>query len=325
MKHMKRIQFYDLLPLASLVILAIVFGITSHGKLFSIFNLQDICTQSIPVIIGGLGVMFVVAMGGCDLSVGAVAAVAATVGAYLGSMYGLAVMLIATLLIGLLSGILVGFLVARLHVSSFMVTLALLIALRGILNVLLVAWGQVYNPPGIEVLSSFGPSVILTVVLVILFGYLFENTSFGYYCKGMGENENVVKSIGVNTVKVRRIAYILSGLTAAVMGLSLISNVGGSSTTLGQFMEMKIQMAIFLGGVLVTGGMKSRIYKLILGSLSITVIVNGLTLSGAGGGISELVEGILLMLILYMTLKTAGRTSKSKGSKENAKTGSSSL
>jgi ribose/xylose/arabinose/galactoside ABC-type transport system permease subunit len=155
------------------------------------------------------------------------------------------------------------------------------------------------------------------VALIIIFGYIFEYTSFGYYCKGMGENESTMKSIGLNTVKIRHIAFILSGLTASIMGIILISSVGGSSSTIGQFMEMKIQMAIFLGGVLVTGGMKSRIYKLVLGSLSITVIVNGLIISGANGATSEAVEGILMMLILFLTIRMSGlnnaRHPKKKG------------
>lgn len=311
-----KVQLFDLLPLIALVVLIIAFGITSQGRIFSPFNLKSICTQSIPVIIGGLGVMFAVAMGGCDLSVGAVAAVSATVGAWVGSQYGLPAMILVALLIGLVSGIVVGFIVSRLHVPSFMVTLAMLIGMRGFVNALLSAWGQVYNPDGLGKLSSFGASMALVVVLVIIVGYVFEKTSFGYYCKGMGENENTMKSIGVDTAKVRHIAYVISGVLAAVMGLVLISSVGGSSSTLGQFMEMKIQMAIFLGGVLVTGGMKSKIYKLILGSLSITVITNGLTLSGAGGGITGMVEGILLMLILFVTIKTSSLPSKGRASKD---------
>ena len=314
----KNIQLYDLLPLIALAALVVAFGISSQGKLFTPFNLMAICTQSIPVIIGGLGVMFAVSMGGCDLSVGGVAAVSATVGAYLGCQYGLGVMVVVSLLIGLVSGTFVGFVVSRLHVPSFMVTLAMLIGLRGFLNVLLVAWGQVYNPEGLSTLNSFGVSLTLTIVMVVAVGYVFEKTSFGYYCKGMGENENTMRSIGVDTVKVRHIAYIISGLMAAVMGLVLISSVGGSSSTLGQFMEMKIQMAIFLGGVLVSGGMKSKIYKLILGSLSITVIVNGLTISGADGGMSELVEGLLLMLILFVTIKTSSAPIKAKKSQSKA-------
>lgn len=311
-----KVQLFDLLPLIALVVLIIAFGITSQGRIFSPFNLKSICTQSIPVIIGGLGVMFAVAMGGCDLSVGAVAAVSATVGAWVGSQYGLPAMILVALLIGLVSGIVVGFIVSLLHVPSFMVTLAMLIGMRGFVNALLSAWGQVYNPDGLGKLSSFGASMALVVVLVIIVGYVFEKTSFGYYCKGMGENENTMKSIGVDTAKVRHIAYVISGVLAAVMGLVLISSVGGSSSTLGQFMEMKIQMAIFLGGVLVTGGMKSKIYKLILGSLSITVITNGLTLSGAGGGITGMVEGILLMLILFVTIKTSSLPSKGRASKD---------
>ena len=314
-----KVQLFDLLPLIALVVLVIAFGITSQGRIFSPFNLKSICTQSIPVIIGGLGVMFAVAMGGCDLSVGAVAAVSATVGAWVGSQYGLPVMILVALLIGLVSGIVVGFIVSRLHVPSFMVTLAMLIGMRGFVNALLSAWGQVYNPDGLGELSSFGASMALVVVLVIVVGCVFEKTSFGYYCKGMGENENTMKSIGVDTAKVRHIAYIISGVLASVMGLVLISSVGGSSSTLGQFMEMKIQMAIFLGGVLVTGGMKSKIYKLILGSLSITVITNGLTLSGAGGGITEMVEGILLMLILFVTIKTSSLPGKGRSSKDKNK------
>lgn len=314
-----KVQLFDLLPLIALVVLVIAFGITSQGRIFSPFNLKSICTQSIPVIIGGLGVMFAVAMGGCDLSVGAVAAVSATVGAWVGSQYGLPVMILVALLIGLVSGIVVGFIVSRLHVPSFMVTLAMLIGMRGFVNALLSAWGQVYNPDGLGELSSFGASMALVVVLVIVVGYVFEKTSFGYYCKGMGENENTMKSIGVDTAKVRHTAYIISGVLASVMGLVLISSVGGSSSTLGQFMEMKIQMAIFLGGVLVTGGMKSKIYKLILGSLSTTVITNGLTLSGAGGGITEMVEGILLMLILFVTIKTSSLPGKGRSSKDKNK------
>ena len=62
-------------------------------------------------------------------------------------------------------------------------------------------------------------------------------------------------------------------------------------------------MGVFLGGVLVSGGMRSKIYKLIFGSLSITVIVNGLTISGASSSITELAEGLILMLILFLTIQ----------------------
>ena len=133
----------------------------------------------------------------------------------------------------------------------------------------------------------------------------------------MGENENTMKSIGVNTAKVRHFAFIISGVMAAIMGLLLIAATGGSSATLGNFMEMKVQMGVFLGGVLVSGGMRSKIYKLIFGALSITVIVNGLTLSGASSAMTELAEGIILMVILYLTIQLAGHSNLFKFEKKD--------
>ena len=249
-----KIELIDLLPVISLVVLVIIFGITSGGGLFQSFNIQSVIRDSIPVILGGLGVIFVIATGGCDLSIGAVAAVAATVGAYYGSQYGAVWTIIIALLIGLASGIFLGFIVSRCHVSSFMASLALLMGLRGFLNVCNVTWQQVYLPESLLVINQFGPALAITVILTAIIVFLFEKTSFGYYCKGMGENENTMKSIGVNTAKVRHCAFIVSGIMAAIMGLLLISSTGGSSSTLGNFMEMKVQMGVFLGGVLVSGG-----------------------------------------------------------------------
>jgi Ribose/xylose/arabinose/galactoside ABC-type transport systems, permease components len=317
MKRLK-INIYDFLPCITIAVLVLVFSITSQGKLLTLFNLKAICTQSVPVIIGGLGVMFIVAMGSTDLSVGAVAAVSATVSAYIGCQYGLWAMLPVSIVIGLVCGLFLGMVVSRFRVSSFMASLAMLICLRGFQNVLLVKWQQVYIPKGLTAINSFTANIIILILLVVIFGYIFECTSFGYYCKGMGENENTMKSIGLDTTRIRHIAFIISGLTASIMGIVLISSVGGSSSTLGQFMEMKIQMAIFLGGVLVTGGMKSKMYKLILGSLSITVIVNGLIISGANGATAEAVEGILMMLILFLTIKMSKLNQRDNKKKNTA-------
>ena len=79
---------------------------------------------------------------------------------------------------------------------------------------------------------------------------------------------------------------------------------------MGAFMEMKTAMAIFFGGVLVTGGSSAKFYKLILGALTITIIINGLALINLSDSqISESVEGVLLLLILYLTILANRRKS----------------
>ena len=78
--------------------------------------------------------------------------------------------------------------------------------------------------------------------------------------------------------------------------------------SMGVFFEMKVAMAIFLGGVLVTGGTSTKIYKVLLGSFSITIIVNGLALIGLSETqYSQTVEGLLLLLILFVTILSSKR------------------
>ena len=82
---------------------------------------------------------------------------------------------------------------------------------------------------------------------------------------------------------------------------------------MGTFLEMKVAMAVFFGGVLVTGGTSARFYKVILGSLSISIIVYGLSLMGMSDShISQSVEGVLLLLILFLTIIT----SRNRGGRE---------
>lgn len=304
------IKLIDIIPVITFVVLLLIFGITSKGMLFSSFNLTALVKGSIPVILGGLGVIFVIATGSCDLSIGATAAVSATVGAYLGTLYGAPVTIIVSLLIGAASGCFLGFVISRFHVPSFMTSLAFLMGMRGVLNICNVTWQQVYLPKSLLFINGFVPSLVITVICIIVIYYIFEKTKFGYYCKGMGENEGTLRCTGVNTIKVRHLAFVISGIMAAIMGLLLIASTGGSSSTLGSMMEMKVQMGIFLGGVLVSGGMKSKIYKLIFGALSITVIVNGLTISGVGSAATELAEGIILMLILFLTIQLNSKSGK---------------
>ena len=99
------------------------------------------------------------------------------------------------------------------------------------------------------------------------------------------------------------IAFALSGLMVGFGTLFSLTSVGGTSQMMGVFLEMEVAMAIFLGGVLVTGGTSTKLYKVLLGSFSITIIVNGLALIGLSETqYSQSVEGILLLLILYVTI-----------------------
>ena len=298
----KKIKLLDIIPIIILLVLIAVFAILSKGTTLTGYNLSNMMVQVVPVIIGSLGVIFVVSLGGTDISIGASAAMCATVAALVATKTQQSWLLLPlTLILTMAVGFCVGLLVSKCKVSSFMTTLALLIACRGFLNFMLASQ-VIYTPPGLEILSSTGFAIVLLVVAIVIIFFVFEKTKFGFYCKCIGENERTVRSVGVNVDRVRIICFVISGLFAGIVGVTQMCRVGGSTNTLCNMLEMRVQMAIFLGGILTTGGFSAKLYKVVIGSITITVIENGLTICRASSAVSEAVEGILLVIILCTTI-----------------------
>ncbi len=302
MRKGKKIQLLDIIPIIILATLVIIFAVISGGTTLTGYNISNIVVQMVPTIIGSLGVIFVVSLGGTDISIGASAAMCATLGTLLAVKTGISWLMIPiTLLLTMAMGLMIGTLVAKCKVSSFMLTLAILIGTRGFLNFLL-SKEVIYTPSGLEGLASTGFAITLLIIAVIVVYFVFERTKFGYYCKCIGENERTVRSVGINVDKIRILCFVLSGLFAGIVGITQLCRVGGSTNTLCNMLEMRVQMAIFLGGILTTGGFSAKLYKVIIGSITITVIENGLTICQVSSAVSEAVEGILLVIILCMTI-----------------------
>lgn len=304
-----KIKINNLIPFIAFFGLFIIFSIATNGSAASSYNLHVIVGQVIPIVLGGLGVIFVISQGSVDLSIGGTAAVSATIGAMAAAKYGFVLMFPVSILIGIIIGLINGVIITRFKVSSFMTTLAMLISLRGFLNYLL-SKKVVFAPDQAVYLNVFFVQFTILVIAIVIMGYLFEYTKMGRYSKAIGENETTSNYIGISVTKVRIMSFVYSGIMASIVGIFQLCKLGGSSSTLGQFFEMKVMMAIFLGGVLVTGGMSSRIYKLILGAFTIVVIENGLILCNVDGSISEAVQGLLLMLVLFVTLYFNARANR---------------
>lgn len=301
MKKQGKIQLLDIVPIFILAGIFIIFTVASNGATLSSYNLKLLCTNVVPVIIGSLGCIFVIALGGTDISIGASAALCSSIAAVISAQTVGWVAIPVTIILSTALGALIGFIVTKFHVGSFMCTLAILIAGRGLLNFMLQQ-SSIAAPKGISFVTSFAFTIILLIALIVIVWFVFEYTKFGFYCKCIGENERTVHSVGINVKKIRIICFMISGLMAGIIGLVQICRVGGSTSTLCNMLEMKVQMAIFLGGILTTGGFSAKIYKLIIGSFTIVVIENGMIILGVSSALSEAIEGIILVAILITTV-----------------------
>ena len=305
-----RIEFNKLVPFLSLLIMILLFTFLTDGMMLSSYNISILIDQTVVLIIACCGTIFVSAQGSVDLSVGVTCAFAAVVGdlAYRATGSTI-VMVVIALLVGIGMGLMNGFLVSKCKVPSFMATLAILIGLRGIVNYIQSIVSINYASDSIMLLRRNYIKIPILLVIIIIAWYIFEYTKFGRYSKAIGENEVVARYVGTPVDRTKILAFVASGVTAAIASIFLVARLGGTSTTMGNFFEMKVMTAIYVGGVLVTGGATAKIYKAIIGAFVVMIIENGLKIMGfASSEISEVTQGILLMIILFLTIYSENHT-----------------
>ncbi len=300
----RKIDVNKMVPVLSLVILLAAFTIFTKGNMLSFYNIRMLIDQTVILIIACSGTIFVAALGSVDLSVGVVCAFTAVVGDLTYRATGSTLlMVVVAVVIGMAIGLMNGFFIGKCKLPSFMATLALLIGLRGIVNYIQNIVGINYASETLMLLQKEYVKIPLLVLIVAVSWYIFEYTKFGKKCQAIGENEIVATYVGVRVVRTKMLAYMISGMTAALAGIFTIARLGGTSTTMGTNFEMKVLIAIYVGGILVRGGATARSYKTIIGAFVVIIIENGLKIMGyAASEINEAAQGILLMVILFITI-----------------------
>ena len=297
-------DFNDITPILTFLVVVVFFGIATGGRLFTPYNFRILIDQSITTLVAGLGMIFVISLGGTDITPGAVANCGGFAAFLLGARYGILVAFVSAILIGAASGLIVGVVNARFKVPSFMTSLAVgPIALRGIANVILQNQEtEVIITPELVAINSLPVKLPITIVLLIIILYLFHYSPFGYYCRAIGENESAVRYTGVNVKKIKILAFLISGVMAGFATVFMVSRAGGLQSSLGTGFEMNVMMAIFVAGVPVTGGMGTKIYKLLLGAFTLLVLQTGMVLCGLSGSTIQLVRGIVLLTVVYLSV-----------------------
>lgn len=155
--------------------------------------------------------------------------------------------------------------------------------------------------PDFMKLNTLKFKIPFIIILLILMTYLFEYTKIGIYSKAIGENELCSKISGINVVKIKCIGFMISGALAGITGVFMMFRTGGANNMLGKGFEMRVIMALLLGSVPVVGGMDSKMFKVVIGALTVLALENGLSVSGISGGLYQLIEGIMLVVVCVIT------------------------
>ncbi|HEY4468910.1 MAG TPA: galactofuranose ABC transporter, ATP-binding protein YtfT [Klebsiella sp.] len=278
--------------------------VLQEGRLFG--SPIDILNRAAPVALLAIGMTLVIATGGIDLSVGAVMAIAgATAASMTVAGHSLPVVLLAALGAGALAGLWNGILVAMLKIQPFVATLILMVAGRGVAQ--LITAGQIvtFDSPHLAWLGSgslllFPTPVIIAIVTLVLFWLFTRKTALGMFIEAVGINIRAAKNAGVNTRVVVMLAYVLSGVCAAIAGIIVAADIrGADANNAGLWLEMDAILAVVIGGGSLMGG-RFNLLLSVVGALIIQGMNTGILLSGFPPELNQVVKAVVVLCVLIV-------------------------
>ena len=270
----------NIIIVAALVVLALIFYALNPNFL-NRFNVVSMTQSLAPYAILALGVTFVIATGGIDLSIGTVCIASAVISGFCYTK-GMPLWLTIPMMIviGGLFGLLNGFLVAKLKLPAFIATLGTMMLSRG-LSALIVSVPNIFFPGGtwfnstFSNLNGFPIGLVWVIGLMLLCMYLMYKNKVGRYILSIGSNEEATRLSGINTDKYKMLAYVFCGIGAGVAAIFWSASFTTVASATGNGMELDAIAGVYSGGTSAAGGVAS-IAGSVIGNMMLVVIRSGL-------------------------------------------------
>jgi ribose transport system permease protein len=302
----RRARIGTLLSLTLVALLALLWIVLAFSttSFWTYNNITNLLRQGAMTAILAIGETFVIITGGIDLSVGAVVGFTSVIIAWLLTHgYPIWGAVLITLVIGFVIGVFHAFGITKLGLPPFIMTLATLTALRGI--GLLITNGATISITNTD-FTGFSrgdflgvPNLFWMVIVVAVPGYIFlHHSRFGRYLFAIGSNAEAARLSGVNTVRMIYMAYILSALCAAFVGVLLAARIGIGNATQAEGWELQAIASSVIGGSSLFGAVGS-VHGPLLGSFILTTINNGANLLNVNAFWQRVITGFLIIVIVY--------------------------
>jgi len=296
-------------PIVGLALAIVLFAILVPDRFLSLYNLKTVATQTVIVGLSAVGMTFVMASGGIDLSIGSVVALASVVVALLlKSGASPLVALLGGVGAGALVGAVNGVAITRLRIVPFIVTLGTMGIARGVAKWL--AGEQTVNAPAgwLADLMTKTPEpawllvsrgVWVTLLLAAVMAFVLRRTVFGVHTIAVGSSEATAHLCGVRVDRIKIAVYVIAGVFAGLAGVMQLGRltVGDPTTALG--LELDVIAAVVLGGASLSGG-RGSIAGSLLGAFFMAVLANGCTLTGVPTYVQEIVVGAIIVIAVAL-------------------------
>lgn len=304
---LKQLQAY--IGLIVVFLLACVFSPARQGEIIflNFGNLTDILRQVSEKGIIAVGMTFVILAGGIDLSVGSVLALAATLTSVMlmRGGYGAPETIIIVLAAGLLIGVVNAAVITKGRIQSFIVTLAMMSAARGLARLasggsgVEIGYGKGGAPPGFAMIGGkiggLAPVPALIFLATVAVAWVILNKMrFGRYVQAVGCNETASRLSGVNINRVKLGAFSICSLLAALAGIIHCAQLEQGNPNDGVAYELDAIAAVVIGGTSLAGGVGTVVGTLV-GTLIIGVINNILGLNNIDANLQLIFKGVIIV------------------------------
>jgi len=297
-------------PVIGLLLVYGLFAGIGPSSFSSARNLTTILRQTTIVGTAALGMTMVIVLGGIDLSVGSIVALSTVVIAGL-LRAGLDPLLAALggIVAGALCGLVTGTLITRLRVVPFIVTLGMLLMVRGLAKGL--AGEQKIDAPLCwlaNLVAALGPNrrwllvppgVWLTLLAALAVAGVLRYTVFGRHVFAVGSNELTARLCGIAVARTKVLVYTISAAFAGLAGLMQFSRLTVGDPTVGMGLELDVIAAVVIGGGSLSGG-EGSVLGTMVGALIMTVIRSGCSQMGLPNWVQEMVTGTIIVLAVAL-------------------------
>jgi ribose transport system permease protein len=307
----------ELMLIVALAAIIVIMSVTSEYFLTQT-NILNVLRQSSTTLIAGIGMTILLLVGEVDLSIGSLMAFSAVVMVdVLNKTQSIPLAILTALAIGAAVGLFNAFICTKFNINSLIITLGMMISIRGLALIYTNAIAVQNTVPSFAVIGTgfVGPIPIPVIIAAVIFAVCFimlKYTVLGRNIYGSGDNKNAAVASGINVKKVKLIAFLLCSLFAIVSGVILSARVNSGQPNLATGFEFTVIAAVILGGTSLNGGQGSLIGTLV-GVLILGILDNGLVLNDVSSFWQDVVRGaVIIIAVIIDILRTQSREKASR-------------
>ena len=305
-KHSAQVAAYSGLALCVVffTILTPIFG----ESIWSAAKIKTLMQNVIVLALMSVGATFVYSLGSMDISIGRQVGLYATLVVIIGNATG-------SLLWGILLSLVISVVISAingaagevLNIHPVISSLVFQMVISGVSSVMYNSLGSrnvaLMNTIDVSIFRQTWFMILALVIEVLIVGYLFNFTKLGKNAKAIGANPTAARQSGINLVQYKVYAYIIMGVCVVLEALFQMGYTASASDSTGTGFEMNVMVALILGGMPLSGGMRSKMSCAIVGSFTYALLSVGLPMLGVAANQVFVIKAVLFLIVVVLTCR----------------------